>query len=85
VKNSVQKRLIRILRSRNLSKNIGLQENEHTIATGEFHDFYNKEAQINDCDNIDNGENIDSEATLILRNSIFKIKNYIRRKIGNGF
>jgi hypothetical protein len=42
-----------------------------TIATGdEFHDFSNREAQINDCDNIDSGRTLIARTTLIQRSFI---------------
>jgi hypothetical protein len=48
------------LSSGKFSKNTGLHKAKPTITTGEeFHDVSNRDAQINDCDNIDSGDYID--------------------------
>jgi hypothetical protein len=52
---------LRILSSREFSKNTGKHKHEPTIQTGgKFQNVSNREAQINDCDSINSGESIDS-------------------------
>jgi hypothetical protein len=55
------------------AQNLELHKDESTIPTGhEFHGVSNREAQINDCDNIDSGESIDSDDNIDTKSSIFK-------------